>query len=1028
MMTLYQPKIVPPRLREVVPRERLFKLLDNLKDYPVTWISSPAGTGKTTLAASYAHSRGMPILWYRIDETDNDVAGFFYHMREAAKTLKKGRTKPLPFFSPEYRFGLPAFTRNYFASLFSRMNLPGIVVLDNYQDVPDDSAIHEVMRNGLGEVPVGIRVLIASRKEPPSPLVSLKAESILTEVGWNDMRFTLDEIRKIVQQRKNGPVPDDVVKRIYDETQGWAAALVLMLAGKGTPSVGVDSIGQSDVFDYFTVEIFHRLDQRLQDFLMISAILPGVSLETASLLTGMKESEAMIAYLSRNQYFIERYGKEYRFHPLFHKFLLTQAKSRYAPEEYSSFVMKAGEILARIGQTEEAILLLLNNGAYPDTLPLILGHAQSLLGSGRTATLEQWVARLPAAMVDTVPWLSYWLGMGRIVTDPAGARKHLEKAFHGFEPQGDQMGRLLAAAGAMNSIIFQWDAYQPLDPWIDWMDENVDAHTPLPSPDLEAHVCSAMVCALTWRKPWHRNMAAWVNRAAVVSRQVEDTLVRCLLKSNVMEYHGLMGNWTEMRLIAEEFRQMIDTSSEVSPLANLVYMVRMLELHDWVTGSWADTYRRLQKALHLSEEMGAYSHLPSIYLHGMILAYETKNLELAEEFLKKMGGAVVSGKRVMMAFYHNMNSFRHLQKGNLVAAHEDALVSVTSAVEAGVYVAEAYARVTLAYVLRCMAKTGAARDQLKRAESIHKDLGVTHTLYLIRLTEASLHFDEGNHGDGRKALGEALRIGKEKGYAMTLYWYWQPDEMARLCAEALASSVESEYARELIRCHSLVPGGSLDKLHGWPWPCRITTFGRFELIENDKLLAFTGKVQKKPLALLKALISLGGKEVREEEIEDLLWPDAEGDAAHIALKTTLSRLRKLLENEAAIEVREGKISLNERIVWLDAWVLESLVRQISALPRGHRQTSVTVAEELAAVALNVYRGEFLKSDDEWWISQHRDRFRAIFLRIVKGLGEMLSSAGETDRSRYLYEGATDRGFSPQELYGSGALSGLNIRP
>ena len=684
MMTLHQPKIIPPRLREVVPRERLFKLLDNLKDYPVTWISSPAGSGKTTLAASYAHSRGVPILWYRIDETDNDIAGFFYHMREAAKTLKKGRAKPLPFFSPEYRFGLPAFTRSYFASLFSRMSLPGMIVLDNYQDVPEDSAIHEVIKNGLEGVPEGIRVLIASRNEPPSPLVSLKAESILTEVGWDDMRFTLDEIRTIVQQRKNEPVPDETIRRIYEETQGWAAALVLMLAGKGTPSVGVDSVGQSDVFNYFTEEIFHRLAQRLQHFLMITAILPAVSLETASMLTGMKDSEAMIAYLSRNQYFIERYGKEYRFHPLFHKFLLTQARSRYTPEEYAAFVVRAGQILAQTGQTEEAIRLLLNNGAYPDALPLILNQAQGLLVSGRTATLEEWTAKLPVAVVDAVPWLSYWLGMGRIVTDPGDARKQLEKAFHGFEPQGDLMGRLLAAAGTMNSIIFKWDAYQALDQWIDWIDENVDPHRPFPSPELEAHVCSAMVCALTWRRPWHPNVAAWLHRAAVVSRQVEDTLIRCLLKSNVMEYHGLMGNWAEMRLIAEEFRQMIDASAEVSPLANLVYMVRMLELHDWVTGSWTDTYRRLQKALRLAEEMGAYFHLPSIYLHGMILAYEMKNLELAEEFLQKMGGAVVSGKRVMMAFYHNMSAFRHLQKGSLAAAHEDALISVTSAVEAGV--------------------------------------------------------------------------------------------------------------------------------------------------------------------------------------------------------------------------------------------------------------------------------------------------------------------------------------------------------
>ena len=303
---------------------------------------------------------------------------------------------------------------------------------------------------------------------------------------------------------------------------------------------------------------------------------------------------------------------------------------------------------------------------------------------------------------------------------------------------------------------------------------------------------------------------------------------------------------------------------------------------------------------------------------------------------------------------------------------------------------------------------------------------MTHTLYLIRLTEASLCFDDGKGEEGRNALGQAFRIGREKGYAMTLYWYWQPDEMARLCAEALVSSIEVDYARELIRSHGLVPDDRLEKLHDWPWPCRIRAFNRLEIVVNDKPLTFTGKVQKRPLALLKALIALGGKDVREEELEDLLWPEAEGDAAHIAFKTTLSRLRRLLGNETAIEVREGKVYLNERIVWLDTWALESLTRRASGLPRSREQTKVAMVEELAVLALQIYPGEFLKGDDEWWIKPHRDRFRAVFLRMIKGLGEMLGNAGETDRARSLYEGATDRGLSPQELYSSGTPSGLNI--
>jgi LuxR family maltose regulon positive regulatory protein len=46
-------KVVPPILKGVIPRTRLFGLLDNLRERPVIWVCGPAGCGKTTLVGSY---------------------------------------------------------------------------------------------------------------------------------------------------------------------------------------------------------------------------------------------------------------------------------------------------------------------------------------------------------------------------------------------------------------------------------------------------------------------------------------------------------------------------------------------------------------------------------------------------------------------------------------------------------------------------------------------------------------------------------------------------------------------------------------------------------------------------------------------------------------------------------------------------------------------------------------------------------------------------------------------------------------
>jgi ATP/maltotriose-dependent transcriptional regulator MalT len=68
-----------------VQRNRLFEFLDVCLEGPVTWISAPAGSGKTTLAASYLSEKKFPHIWYRADEGDGDIASFFYYMGLAAK-------------------------------------------------------------------------------------------------------------------------------------------------------------------------------------------------------------------------------------------------------------------------------------------------------------------------------------------------------------------------------------------------------------------------------------------------------------------------------------------------------------------------------------------------------------------------------------------------------------------------------------------------------------------------------------------------------------------------------------------------------------------------------------------------------------------------------------------------------------------------------------------------------------------------------------------------------------------------------
>ena len=92
----------------------------------------------------------------------------------------------------------------------------------------------------------------------------------------------------------------------------------------------------------------------------------------------------------------------------------------------------------------------------------------------------------------------------------------------------------------------------------------------------------------------------------------------------------------------------------------------------------------------------------------------------------------------------------------------------------------------------------------------------------------------------------------------------------------------------------------------------------------------------------------------------LVWPDAEGDDAKTSFDSNLYRLRKLLDIDGALQLAEGKLSLNPDLVWLDVWAFEA------ALDAGD-----------VDAALALYRGHFLALDAPLpWTLPARDRLQA----------------------------------------------------
>jgi len=271
---------------------------------------------------------------------------------------------------------------------------------------------------------------------------------------------------------------------------------------------------------------------------------------------------------------------------------------------------------------------------------------------------------------------------------------------------------------------------------------------------------------------------------------------------------------------------------------------------------------------------------------------------------------------------------------------------------------------------------------LEKSRSLFRNTCFEYFEAEVRLLEAWSYFGRFADNMARQKLADAIRYARETDFAYVNCFRYSP-VLPHLFAEALRSDIEVDYVTEIIRRLRVAPPTQV--IECWPWALKVYTLGRYEIVRGGERLEFSGKVPKKPLMLLKALIAFGGSNVPEERLMDALWPDEEADSARKSLDITVLRLRKLLGGHEFIIVNDESISLNQKLGWTDVLAFERRVAQAE---------SSGCESAMLGEAIDLYRGNFLPSDiDKAWTVKARERLRAKFVRLVESVAHADERAG-----------------------------------
>lgn len=1020
-------KITRPVLTGIFQRTRLFQEIESGRNRPVIWVSGPPGSGKTTLVASFIEAQEIPCLWYRLDEGDADIATFFYYMGLSVNRAAFLKGKSLPLFSQEHLNSIPTFAKRYFENLYSRFNPSEmkrrvkeninrrgfIIVFDNYQEVPAESTFHTVMREGLGILPEEINVIIISREIPPPQLVRLQANSQISFLGWDDIRLTPDETREIILMRGHTRLDEDTLLQLQKRTDGWAAGLVLIMEMRKVKNFDYhesEKILPEDIFNYFASEILDKADRKTQGFLLKTAFFSQLTHQMAEELTGNPRAHLILASLHQKNYFIQKYdhsSEVYRYHPLFREVLLARARKTFTPEQVSEIQHAAAVILKAHGHSEDALELFRETGDWPEAVQLILRQAPAMVAQGRWQTLEAWISILPRTIFEQNPWLLYWWSTCRMPFDPVKSGETFKKSFELFRTKKDPSGSFLAWSGVVESIVYGHEGLRPLDHWFSVFNDLWSKYKEFPSREIEARVTCSMIRGLSFRRPPNSSMESWADRAFNSAQTCTDMKlkIQCLVNLACYWYSG--AEFQKLELILDSIRDLLHRL-ELPPLLRLI-ACWVEAAHANMTSMYDRCLKVVSYGLELANTTGIHVMDYLLMGHGALSALKKGDLAPVKKYLRQMASSLNSEKTWGASFYHYVAAWEALYCKNMAPASFHSEKCLQLCEDTGNPWTLSLAHLQRTFVCHAAGDDKGLTEHLNRACLIGKQSKNKFIHFSCLLIKAYVSLQKGNEASAVTLLREGLKIGRDNGF-VNLYMCL-PGVMENIAAKALDAGIEVPYVQDLIRKNSLFPDSAPLGIENWPWPLKIFTLGRFGIIKDGKPVRFSGKVQQKPLSLLKALIALGGRSVSVYQINDALWPEADGDAAHTNFSTTLYRLRQLIGSEKFVHLQEGKITLDAGYCWVDAQAFEKLLTQADDLYHKDRDKAI----ELMQKAIDMYHGHFLEEEQPWAIPL-REHLRNRFMQSIKKFCAHLENLGQWEQAISCYQKGLEVDDLAEELY------------
>jgi LuxR family maltose regulon positive regulatory protein len=450
-------KLHAPALRErVLARARLLEVVDTLLEpgQRLALVSAPAGFGKTTLVSSWTAAaaqdlqRSVSVAWLSLDDADNELGRLMAHLLAALERAG------VPIDSDELAArsagavdvatatGLLMGVVNRVAHAVDVAAVESthrwLLVLDDCHVITAPE-VHETLTYLLDHAPEQLRVLVATRSDPPLPLARLRSRGQLTELRAADLRFTAQEASDFLNEVMGLDLTMADVEALDDRTEGWVAGLQLAglslrgRAGAGDVSAFIEAFTGSNRFvvDYLADEVLARQPVEVREFLLRTSVLDRFTASLCAAVTGQLDSGAILDRLDRDNLFVVPLDDDrtwYRYHHLFADVLRARLLAHNA-DVVDQLHRDASDWYAARDSFEAAIRHAFAGNDFDRAGRLVEVALSPTRQQRRDALLLTWLRALPPDVVRPNPVLSMSVAWAAMVAgDLDAVAQHLHDA------------------------------------------------------------------------------------------------------------------------------------------------------------------------------------------------------------------------------------------------------------------------------------------------------------------------------------------------------------------------------------------------------------------------------------------------------------------------------------------------------------------------------------------------------------------------------------------------------------------------